>query len=57
MATHLPDEKDEMILELAVAAQCEYIITYNRRDFRGAEQFGLAVLDPRTFLQKIGVLP
>ena len=46
-----------MILELAVAAQCEYIITYNRRDFRGAEQFGLAVLDPRTFLQKIGVLP
>ena len=53
----LPDEKDEMILELAVAAQCEYIITYNRRDFPGVEQFGLAILDPRTFLQKIGVLP
>lgn len=53
----LPDEKDEMILELAVAARCEYIITYNRRDFQGAERFGLAVMNPHTFLQKIGVLP
>lgn len=53
----LPDEKDEMILELAVAAQCEYIITYNQRDFRGADQFGLKILKPHTFLQRIGVLP
>lgn len=53
----LPDEKDEMILELAVAARCEYIITYNQRDFRGADQFGLKILKPRTFLQRIGVLP
>jgi predicted nucleic acid-binding protein len=52
----LPDEKDEMVLELAVAAQCDYIITYNRKDFQGVEQFGIEVLDPRTFLQQLGVL-
>ena len=53
---YLLDEKDEMVLELAVAARCDYIITYNRRDFKGAEQFGIEVLDPRTFLQQLGVL-
>ena len=53
---YLPDEKDEMVLELAVAARCDYIITYNRRDFRGVEQFGIEVLGPRTFLQQLGVL-
>jgi len=47
---------DEMILELAVAARCDYIITYNRRDFRGVEQFGIEVLGPRTFLEQLGVL-
>ncbi len=29
----LKDPKDDMVLELAVAAQCEYIITYNLKDF------------------------
>ena len=53
---YLPDEKDEMVLELAVAARCDYIITYNRRDFKGVERFGIEVLDPRTFLQQLGVL-
>jgi predicted nucleic acid-binding protein len=46
-----------MVLELAVAAQCDYIITYNQRDFSGADKFGLRVIGPRTFLQEIGELP
>lgn len=52
----LRDRKDELILELAVAARCDAIITFNRRDFDGAETFGLRVIEPRTFLQEIGEL-
>jgi putative PIN family toxin of toxin-antitoxin system len=53
---YLRDAKDELILELAVAAQCNYIITYNQKDFVGAEKFGIQVLDPKTFLGEIGEL-
>jgi putative PIN family toxin of toxin-antitoxin system len=42
----LRDPKDEMVLELAVKAGCESIITYNTRDFAGVEQFGLNLLEP-----------
>jgi predicted nucleic acid-binding protein len=52
----LPDPKDDMLLELAVAARCPSIITYSLRDFAGAEQFGVSVLEPGTFLSGIGVL-
>jgi putative PIN family toxin of toxin-antitoxin system len=54
---YLRDQRDEMVLELAVAARCDYIVTYNQRDFRGAEKFGIHVSDARTFLQEIGELP
>ena len=53
----LRDPKDDMILELAVKAGCDFIVTYNTRDFDGVEQFGLRVIEPGTFLQHIGVLP
>jgi len=46
-----------MVLELAVAARCNYIITYNQQDFSGTDKFGIRVIDPRTFLQEIGELP
>jgi putative PIN family toxin of toxin-antitoxin system len=52
----LTDPKDEMLLELAVKARCQYIVTYNTRNFRGAEQFGIAVVTPKAFLEAIGVL-
>jgi putative PIN family toxin of toxin-antitoxin system len=52
----LKDPKDDMILELAVAAQCEAIITYNKKDFVGVEQFGLQVITPKEFLERIGAL-
>lgn len=51
---HLRDPKDDMVLELAVAADCKAIITYNRRDFAGAENFGLGVLTPAEFVDEIG---
>ncbi|MCP9291137.1 putative toxin-antitoxin system toxin component, PIN family [Gracilimonas sediminicola] len=52
----LKDPKDDMILELAVEADCEYIITYNLGDFRGIDHFGLKALTPKEFLIKIGEL-
>ena len=50
----LPDEKDEFILDLAVVARCDYIITFNKKDFTGVERFGILVSDPKSFLQAIG---
>jgi putative PIN family toxin of toxin-antitoxin system len=50
------DPKDDMVLELAVAASCEVIVTFNKRDFRGAESFGISVLSPGEFLREIGEL-
>lgn len=51
----LRDPKDEMILELAVKAQCDFIVTFNKRDFLGIEQFGVVALTPKEFLGHIGV--
>jgi len=53
----LRDPKDDMVLELAVAAEAEYIITYNAKDFSGAERFGISIVSPAEFLQEIGELP
>ena len=46
-----------MVLELAVASQCAYIVTHNEKHFRGAEQFGIRVITPQALLEKIGALP
>ena len=53
----LRDPKDDMILELAVAAGGATIVTFNVRDFRGAERFGIRVMTPQVFLREIGELP
>ncbi len=45
---------DEMLLELAVKAQCDNIVTFNQRDFQGIDQFGLVAVTPNEFLKKIG---
>lgn len=47
----LQDPKDDMVLELAVAAGCEAIVSHNQRDFRGAELLDIQVHAPRDFLQ------
>lgn len=53
----LRDPKDDMVLELAVAAACEAIVTFNVRDFRGAERFGIRIATPGNFLNSIGAPP
>jgi putative PIN family toxin of toxin-antitoxin system len=46
----LPDADDDMVLELAIAAGCECIITHNVAHFRGSERFGMAAATPGDFL-------
>ena len=50
----LPDANDELVLELAVSARCEYIVTHNVRDFKGSDKFGITSITPKEFLQIIG---
>ena len=50
----LKDPKDDFILELAIESQSEFIITYNKKDFYGAEKFGIKALTPKEFLEMIG---
>lgn len=52
----LKDPGDDMVLELAVAAGCNFIITHNKKDFKNIEDFGIQAISPVEFLQTIGVL-
>jgi predicted nucleic acid-binding protein len=52
----LPDPKDDLVLELAVAAGCRTVVTHNIRDFRGSESLGVSAQAPGDFLGAIGVL-
>ena len=49
----LTDPNDDMILELAFAAGCRYIVTHNVKDFHGSEELGVTAITPRDFLQLI----
>ena len=53
----LKDPKDDMVLEVAIAADCDFLVTFNRRDFSEAAQFGIRVVTPQQFLEQIGKLP
>ena len=53
----LPDPNDDMILELAFAANCRYIVTHNVRHFRGCERLGVEVVTPGEFLKTINQSP
>ena len=49
----LRDPADEFILELAVAARCDAIVTHNVRDFAGAGTFGVKVATPAAFIRDL----
>ena len=49
----LRDANDDMVLELAFAAGCSYMVTHNLKDFRGSEQLGVTAISPREFLNLI----
>jgi putative PIN family toxin of toxin-antitoxin system len=49
----LRDPDGELVLEVAVAARCDGIVTHNTRDFAGASQFGLGIWTPGEFLRRV----
>lgn len=53
---YLRDPKDDMVLELAVKAGCDSVVTYNTRDFVGVERFSISAITPAEFLDSIGAL-
>jgi predicted nucleic acid-binding protein len=48
----LRDPADEMVLEAAVNARVDAIVTYNLRDFQPAKRFGIPVLNPEQTLKQ-----
>ena len=50
----LRDPSDDFLLELAVEAQCEAIVTHNLRDFEASKSFGVQILSPGEFLRQLG---
>jgi len=50
----LRDPDDEMVLEIAVSSQAEFIVTFNVKDFIRENYFGVKVITPIQFLKKIG---
>ena len=50
----LKDPKDEMILELAINGQADYLVTFNLRDFSIAQPlFETSIISPRDFYLKL----
>ncbi|HET54146.1 MAG TPA: putative toxin-antitoxin system toxin component, PIN family [Ignavibacteria bacterium] len=52
----LKDPKDDMVLELAVEARCDFIVSFNKKDFVGSEKFNIEIVTPKEFLKMIGEL-
>jgi putative PIN family toxin of toxin-antitoxin system len=49
----LPDAKDDLVLELAIAAQVSTIVTHNQKDFVGIDKFGVEAISPKTLLERL----
>jgi putative PIN family toxin of toxin-antitoxin system len=49
----LRDPDDDRILEVAVRTQSP-VVTFNARDFAGAERFGIRVISPKEMLALVG---
>ncbi len=52
----LNDPGDDMVLEFAVTANCQYIVTYNLGDFKPTKKFGITAITPKEFLEMAGEL-
>lgn len=53
----LTDPLDDLVLELAVESNAEYIVTHNVRHFGGASELGIEILTPREFLRRLRSRP
>ena len=51
----LKDPFDDHILEVAVSSGSGKIITFNKKDFQGVDQFGISVMTPKEYLIERGL--
>ena len=49
----LPDPKDDMVCETALASGSPYIVTFNLSDFHPTKPFGVQAITPGQFLLKL----
>ncbi|CAB1085228.1 hypothetical protein D1AOALGA4SA_12716 [Olavius algarvensis Delta 1 endosymbiont] len=49
----LPDPKDDHVLELAVASQVKKIATFNAKDFKRVDKFGIKIISPKQLLEEL----
>jgi putative PIN family toxin of toxin-antitoxin system len=49
----LSDVADEMVLETAINGRADSIVTFNTRDFRVADRFGLSVMTPAETMRRL----
>lgn len=52
----LADPGDDQLLELSANAGVKIIVSYNKKHFRGVEQFGITVKTPYEILTELGEL-
>jgi len=50
---YLSDQKDDLVLELAVASETKTILTHNIKDFKGINKFGVRAITPKILLEEI----
>lgn len=50
---YLKDSFDDQVLELAINANAQSIITFNKKDFLKAESLGIKIQNPKEFLEKL----
>ncbi len=43
---YLKDPFDDHVLEVALASKSDYIVTFNKKDFRDSEQYGIKIVNP-----------
>lgn len=49
----LPDPRDDMVAEVALAAGADFLVTHNLRDFAPVPQLGIQLISPRSLLARI----
>ncbi len=52
---YLKDPKDDLVLEVAVGSQSEYIITFNKKNYQSIDKFGIKVVTPQEFMVERGI--
>ena len=48
------DKDDDFLIDLAFKCQANFIISYNQRDLKPIEKFGIFILTPKQFLRLLG---